>query len=643
VSNWFDRLIGKKTYDANDALSVIWSELFGTGSKKVNSVKQAIEQSPWVSRAIRVLSQSSADVPWNVVDTAGKPLPGEALRLEQAGGVLTWTELLEKTVAQQALFGYSVWYPELKRVTLIDSDTVQVKLMPNGDYSYRFNIPHPGIDLANLVTLPNWTYSASPTGMGEMKSCMDSVNLEESAIELMENILGNGGLLSGILSTDQNLTEKEVEAVRVAFKEKYGGRNMGSVGVFGRGLTWQKIGVSPGDFSALDVSKITRQMIAAAFGVPAIYLMDTESVDYANSQTQERMFYQTNIQPRANRLADRITRFVFPLLGIKGKYQYDWTQVKALQEDALLMAQVDETRLRSGIVSINEVRERDGLEPMAGGESPLVSAMLVPLGYTPPEPAPVSAPVPVAEPNPAGKGLHTPEARQLIAKAYLSRTAPQEKKFLQTTMGVFHKQEKRVIAWLDAQKALKVPVEIFDEAEMLAEWRPLFLAFGMASSEATAARYGWSVIDPAVVRRWIDSRGAKYSKYVNETSNNEIMDIIARDRANGASIPDMVNDIKGYFDVNAVSRAENIARTQVIGANNYADVETYKANGVGGKEWLSTKDDRTRDDHVAADGQVVGVNEPFIVGGASLQYPGDPDGPAEEVCRCRCTELPVVR
>ena len=46
MSNWFDRLIGKKTYDANDALSVIWSEMFGTGSKKVNSVKQAVEQSP---------------------------------------------------------------------------------------------------------------------------------------------------------------------------------------------------------------------------------------------------------------------------------------------------------------------------------------------------------------------------------------------------------------------------------------------------------------------------------------------------------------------------------------------------------------------------------------------------------------------
>jgi hypothetical protein len=30
------------------------------------------------------------------------------------------------------------------------------------------------------------------------------------------------------------------------------------------------------------------------------------------------------------------------------------------------------------------------------------------------------------------------------------------------------------------------------------------------------------------------------------------------------------------------------------------------------------------------------MDEPFTVGGASLMYPGDPAGPAEEVINCRC-------
>ena len=37
-----------------------------------------------------------------------------------------------------------------------------------------------------------------------------------------------------------------------------------------------------------------------------------------------------------------------------------------------------------------------------------------------------------------------------------------------------------------------------------------------------------------------------------------------------------------------------------------------------------------------AGGQVRGIDEPFIVGGAQLRYPGDPQGPARETVQCRC-------
>jgi hypothetical protein len=57
------------------------------------------------------------------------------------------------------------------------------------------------------------------------------------------------------------------------------------------------------------------------------------------------------------------------------------------------------------------------------------------------------------------------------------------------------------------------------------------------------------------------------------------------------------------------------------------------------KEWLATGDSHTRLTHMEADGQTVGMDEPFIVGGAELQYPGDPDGPSQEVVMCRCTQV----
>jgi uncharacterized protein with gpF-like domain len=51
-------------------------------------------------------------------------------------------------------------------------------------------------------------------------------------------------------------------------------------------------------------------------------------------------------------------------------------------------------------------------------------------------------------------------------------------------------------------------------------------------------------------------------------------------------------------------------------------------------------DERTRDEaganHVAADGQIVGMNEPFTVSGEKLMFPGDPAGSAKNTIMCRC-------
>lgn len=96
------------------------------------------------------------------------------------------------------------------------------------------------------------------------------------------------------------------------------------------------------------------------------------------------------------------------------------------------------------------------------------------------------------------------------------------------------------------------------------------------------------------------------------------------------------------------NRAITVARTETIGAVNAgvyrgAVLEAMARGDVAPfKVWLSTEDRRTRPTHVTADQQRTLLSEPFRVGGASLQFPGDPRGPAGEVINCRCSMLPVV-
>jgi uncharacterized protein with gpF-like domain len=59
--------------------------------------------------------------------------------------------------------------------------------------------------------------------------------------------------------------------------------------------------------------------------------------------------------------------------------------------------------------------------------------------------------------------------------------------------------------------------------------------------------------------------------------------------------------------------------------------------------WLSQRDDRVRDSHAAADGQVVEVNEAFVVGGCLMRWPLDGElcGDPGEIINCRCVMVPV--
>lgn len=85
------------------------------------------------------------------------------------------------------------------------------------------------------------------------------------------------------------------------------------------------------------------------------------------------------------------------------------------------------------------------------------------------------------------------------------------------------------------------------------------------------------------------------------------------------------------------TRSERIARTETTGAYNAGSIQAAHDEQAGVKIWLATGDDRTREEHLDASGQCVGVDEEFDVGGALLAMPADPSGPASLTINCRCT------
>lgn len=114
--------------------------------------------------------------------------------------------------------------------------------------------------------------------------------------------------------------------------------------------------------------------------------------------------------------------------------------------------------------------------------------------------------------------------------------------------------------------------------------------------------------------------------------------IIARGIENSLSLTQIGKDLQSSASaVTARSRGTTIARTEIHTAANVSAHKLATSSGVSlRREWISSNDDRTRDDHAGADGQIVGAEQEFSVGGEAMMYPGDPSGSAENVVNCRC-------
>lgn len=126
---------------------------------------------------------------------------------------------------------------------------------------------------------------------------------------------------------------------------------------------------------------------------------------------------------------------------------------------------------------------------------------------------------------------------------------------------------------------------------------------------------------------------------------------VSRGISTGASFSQTTLQIKakmtGIYDKKsggALYRAETIVITEGhrIQIQSAMDAN-YRAKEKGAdvlKQWDSTMDGDTRPSHRKVDGEIRELDEPFSNG---LMHPGDPNGKASEVIRCRCALLQRAR
>lgn len=111
----------------------------------------------------------------------------------------------------------------------------------------------------------------------------------------------------------------------------------------------------------------------------------------------------------------------------------------------------------------------------------------------------------------------------------------------------------------------------------------------------------------------------------------------------GDSIPHLADRLERVTNMDRVAAVRN-ARTWTTAAEGKGRLDSYKraeSKGINiAKQWIAIHDMHTRMSHALIDGEICELDEEFANG---LMFPGDSNGPPEEICNCRCTMMSVLR
>jgi len=150
----------------------------------------------------------------------------------------------------------------------------------------------------------------------------------------------------------------------------------------------------------------------------------------------------------------------------------------------------------------------------------------------------------------------------------------------------------------------------------------------------------------AVIKLFLEQGLTQLVNGITSTTKETIRKILIQGMQEGWSIFQMMKEIE-KSGIN-IYRAELIARTETTRAANQGAMLGAISTGLQtNKEWIAITDDRTRRiprndyDHLHMDGKTTPIDQPFTVPGLRsidiMEYPGDPNGSAGNVCNCRCT------
>ncbi len=625
-----------------------------------------------------------------VLDLLSKPNP-----------MMSGADLFALTAIYEKLIGDAYWFKaratsgKIVELWPLRSDTVTIKNNSDGTIQYY---EYPKGDGGTLRFKPEEIiHFTTPNplsiqkGVGEIQGLMEIIRSDLFSKKWNTKFFNNNATPRGVLTSEDDLMGKDRDEIRERWEKQYGGLdNAHKVAILANGLKYQTISPTHRDMEFKEMRTMSRDDVLMTLGVPKSVMAVSDDVNRSNAETGVYVFLSQTVEPMFRRWADKLNHSLVSDfdMGLYLTYKDPTPEDEAALDDHFVKS-------LNSWMTVNEIRDERGLDPVEGGDVIYQGLGQMPLGesFEPIDDDGGEKSIVALKASTMKtkkdkklakiykkalkgnkklrimediyKSIFADVKKQFVAKSFSDKQKDQIWKMFDVRLRrweeyweyiqgkMFDAQRKRIVSQLKDSgigKSKSGETDFVDWAkedkEFAKKAKPVILEVVKESGEYgmnLVGVFGFDTSDEKAAE-WIDKKAMKFAKDVNKTTKTKLKKELADGLLEGEGIGQLAKRVNSVMKGRISSSAQTIARTEVLSASNAGTIFGYEQTDlVAKKEWLSTRDGKTREDHYHANGQTRLLKNKFNVGGEALAYPGDPNGSAAQIINCRCTVLPIIK
>jgi HK97 family phage portal protein len=248
----------------------------------------------------------------------------------------------------------------------------------------------------DVIHLRNVTIDGA-RGLGLVNLGAEAIGLANVLEQHAAALFARGARPGGALEIAGKLTTETMTRLRDSFSNIYAGtHNSGRTAILEQGVKFTPLQLASTDSQFLENRKFQVLEVARLLNMPAVLLNDLEHATLSNAEHLAQQFLGHTIAPILELFEDALERTLLTDEELDAGFAIEFDTTNFVRADLDKRFAALKTGIESGVLTLNEARDREGLPPVEGGDAPMRSVQTIPLApdaaATPATPAPAQKP-----------------------------------------------------------------------------------------------------------------------------------------------------------------------------------------------------------------------------------------------------------